>query len=1106
MVNYKGGRGHLKVYLQISSLSFPPYLSNHLPNCIMRRISLLAGFVFIVSCVAAQETPGKKKETTPQQAVPVVPENDSALRGLLWRNIGPFRGGRSVTSTGVVNNPLVYYMGTTGGGVWKTFDAGNTWQNISDGFMKTGSVGAIAVSESDPNVVYAGMGEHAPRGVMTSYGDGVYKSTDAGRTWKKIGLDLTRQIAGISIHPTNPDIVYVAAQGAINGPTPDRGVYKSTDGGVSWKKILFVDDNTGCADLSMDMANPRILYAAMWEYHRTPWEIKSGGKGSGLYKSTDGGETWKKIEKGLPKEKGKMAVGVSRSNPDKVYALVEGNTQKEEGGLFISEDAGKNFNRVSKDHRLVQRAWYYIELTVDPLNENTVYVFNSPGLRSADGGRSWTNIRGTHGDYHQLWINPKNSSNMIISNDGGAAVSFNSGKSWSTQNNQPTAQFYRVNADNRFPYYVYGGQQDNTSVMIPSRTPWGYSIGEKDWSYSAGGESAFLAFDANDPRYVMGGSYQGTIEVLDQQIKESKPVMAAPIQYQSLAPKDMKYRFNWNAPIKNSPNDPSVFYHAGNVVFRTTDRGIHWEKISPDLTRHDTAKMGISGLPLTNEGAGGENYCTVAYLAESALEKGVIWTGSDDGLVYITRDNGKTWQNVTPTGLPECLVNCIELSPHDKGTAYIATTRYKFNDLKPALYKTTDYGKTWVNISAGIPYGAYTRCVREDDVQKDLLYAGTETGFYVSSNGGKQWRQLQLNLPVTPITDLKVHKGNLIAATMGRAFWILDDMSVLRQFIFRDQKNDFAFFKPSDVYRVSGGSALDVVSNSDDDYDQPGPLALTSGTNASSGLPLYYLLPKGSDSAKLSLEIKDAAGKTIRSYSSKADEKFVRFPGGPPEEPLLARKAGLNRFVWDLRHETLAAVPNVFIEGSYSGRRVSPGAYTAVLKNGNKEISVPVNILPDPRIQATKADYELQEQTLAIVDSAVSEIHGDVNQGRIIKKQLNDLVQLLTDSIANKTVIDSAKAIVKSITEWEEKLVQTKAQSNDDIINFINMLSADYIFVKGEMDSNVPFVTQAQKERIEELNALWSPLKKEYTQVKKRVADFNALCKSNGIERITITK
>jgi photosystem II stability/assembly factor-like uncharacterized protein len=1066
----------------------------------MKKIfSFLVCFIFILQ-LKAQQKPGKKKETQPEQTVSTTTETDSSLRNLKWRNIGPFRGGRSVTATGVVGDPLVYYMGTTGGGVWKTFDAGGNWQNISDGYFTTGSVGAVAVSERDPNVVFVGMGEHAPRGVSTSYGDGVYKSTDAGKTWKKMGLALTRHIANIRIHPINPDVVYIAAQGALHGSSEERGIYKSTDGGTTWKKILYVDENTGCSDLSIDMTNPRILYAAMWDHRRLPWEVKSGGKGSGLYKSTDGGETWTKLNKGLPKEKGKMAIEVSRSNPDKVYALIESDTEKEHGGLFVSDDAGKSWNRISKDHRLVQRAWYYIEIAIDPNNENVVYVFNSPGLRSIDGGKTWSNIRGTHGDYHQLWINPDNSKNMVIANDGGAAISFNTGKTWSTQSNQPTGQFYRVNADNLFPYNVYGGQQDNTSVMIASRNLAGSNIGEKNWSASAGGESAFIAFDPNNPRFLMGGSYQGTIELFDQEIKEGKGIMVSPVQYQSLQPKNMKYRFNWNAPIINSPTDPTVFYHAGNVLFRTNNKGINWEAISPDLTRHDTAKMGMSGVPYTNEGAGGENYGTIAYVAESPYEKGVIWTGSDDGLVYLSKDNGKTWTNVTPAGIKESLINCIDVSPHDKATAYIATTRYKVNDFTPAIYKTTDYGKTWTNISSGIPYGAYTRTVREDDVKKDLLYAGTETGFYISYNGGKTWKQQQLNLPLTPITDLKVHKGNLIASTMGRAFWILDDLAIFRQYNRSDTTKRFDVFKTTDAYRVSGGSALDA---SVDDDDAPPPI-YNSGTNPPTGVSIYYLVPAKPDSIKLTLDILDDKGQLVRSYSTKPDKKFVKFPGGPDADALLPGKPGLNRFVWDMRYATLPGVPNVFIEGSYQGRKVAPGKYIAKLKTGKEEKTTAITILPDPRIKATETEYLQQQQTLAEVDNKIKEMHDAVNQMRIVRKQVNDLLELLTDTVTFKPVIESGKKLVKKITVWEEKLVQPKAQSNDDIINFVNMLSADYIFLKGEMDVNIPAVTNGQQQRLTELNTQWQPIKNEYSDIQKQVVDFNALCRKLNIEKITI--
>lgn len=1052
----------------------------------------------LISNIYAQQKPGKKKETQP--AVTSQEPIDSSYKNLQWRNIGPSRGGRSVAVCGVASDPLTYYMGTTGGGVWKTTDAGNTWKNISDGFFKTGSVGAVAVSESDKNVIYVGMGEHAVRGVMSSYGDGVYKSTDAGKTWKKTGLDLTRQIADICINPTNPDEVYVAAQGALYGSSEERGVYKSGDGGLTWRKILYVDEHTGCADLSMDMTNPRILYAAMWDHQRTPWEIRSGGKGSGMYKSTDDGESWKKIEKGLPKEKGKMAVGVSRSNPDKLYALVESDSQKDLGGLFSSDNGGKSWSLASKDHRLVQRAWYYIELCVDPQNENVVYVFNSPGLKSIDGGKTWTAIHGTHGDYHQMWINPNNAKTMITANDGGGAISFNEGSTWSSENNQPTGQFYRINADNLFPYNIYSGQQDNSSVMIASRNLAGSNIGDKNWTYSAGGESAFLAFNPDSPRYVMGGSYQGTIEVLDQQTKETKPVMAAPIQYQALKPRDMKYRFNWNAPIICSPNDPGVFYHGANVLLKTSDMGYNWETISPDLTRHDTTKMGESGIPYTNEGAGGENYGTLAYVAESPHEKGFIWTGSDDGLVYITKNNGKTWNNVTPKGLEECLINCIEISPFDSATAYIATTRYKFNDMAPGLYKTNDYGKTWASISSGIPNGAYTRCIREDDVQKDLLYVGTETGFYISYNGGKTWKRQQLNLPVTPVTDIMVHKGNIIAATMGRGIWILDDPEVFREFRSADTANKLSLLKPADAYRVSGGSALDEVNEEDDDE----PVVSSAGTNASTGVSIFYTVPAKPDSIKLAIEIRDGQGKLVRRYSSKTDEKFEKFPGGPKEEPLLPNKPGLNRFVWDTRYTTLPGVKDVFIEGSYEGRKSTPGIYTITLNAGKERKTTNVTILPDPRIKASKEDYAKQEQTLAEIDDKITEIHNDVNQQRLVRKQVNELNDLLTDTVKYKAVIDSGKSLIKQLTTWEEKVVQPKSRSNDDVINYENKLTADYIFVRGEMDVNTPQVTSGQIERLAELNALWQALKDEYGKLQEKVENFNTLCRNVGIEKITI--
>ncbi|MGB5782988.1 MAG: glycosyl hydrolase, partial [Eudoraea sp.] len=748
----------------------------------MKQIYLLLVFVFAVSLSFAQDA-------------------ETYFKPLKYRNIGPFRGGRSVTAVGVIGDPLTYYMGTTGGGLWKTSDAGQRWENISDGYFETGSVGAVAVSASDPNVVYCGMGEHAPRGVMTSYGDGVYKSTDAGKTWKKMGLSKTQHISRIVIHPNNPNIVYVAAQGALYAPNEERGIYKSINGGESWEKVLFVNTLTGCSELSMDPNTPEVLYAAMWHHQRKPNIVISGGPGSGLYKSVDGGENWFEIHEGLPDEKGKMAIAVSPANSNKVYALIESDSEQDKGGLFVSENAGISWSMVSGDNRLVQRAWYYIEVFPDPNDENTVYVMSASAFRSIDGGKSWELITGTHGDYHDLWINPDNSKNMVIADDGGAAITYNKGKTWSTQDIMPTAQIYRINADRLFPYNIYGGQQDNTSVKIASLSLGREAITERDWTYAAGGESAFLAFDPDNPRYVMGGNYLGTIEILDMDTKSETKIMAAPIQYLGRAARDMKYLYNWSAPIIKSQHEPDTFYHCAQLVLRTRDKGLNWEEISPDLTRNMDDKQGKGGGPYTVEAVGAENYGTIAHIIESPHEKGVLWTGSDDGLVHLTKDGGVTWVNVTPKGLKECLVNAIDISPHDPATAYIATTRYKFNDYTPALYKTTDYGKSWTNISSGIPYGSFTRVVREDVSRKNLLYAGTEKGVYISWNGGISWEPFQLNLPIAPITDLMVHQGDLIVATSGRSFWILDDLGALAQY--KTKNGDLKIMEPEDAYNGS---------------------------------------------------------------------------------------------------------------------------------------------------------------------------------------------------------------------------------------------------------------------------------------------------------------
>ncbi len=1000
---------------------------------------------------------------------------DSYFKPVKWRCIGPFRGGRSNCATGVIGNPNVYYQGTTGGGLWKTDDMGITWNNISDGFFKTGSVGAVAVADSDPNIVYAGMGEHAVRGVMTHHGDGLYKSTDAGKTWKKMGLDATQHIARIVIHPKDPNIVYVAAQGALYSKSKERGIYKSVDGGATWKNVLYVDDKTGCAEISMDMSNPMILYAAMWEHGRLPWKVISGGTGSGLYKSTDGGEHWVKMTEGLPKEMGKMSIAVCRSNAEKVYALIESDSEKEEGGLYVSTDAGKSWSQVTNDHHLIQRAWYYIEMFPDPNNENTIYVLSASAFKSIDGGKTWEDISNTHGDYHNLWINPANSNNMIISDDGGSAITFNGGKTWSSQNNQPTAQFYRVNTDNLFPYNIYGGQQDNSSVKIASREPGSGGIGATAWTYSAGGESAFLAFNPDDPKYVLGGSYQGTIEVLNSPAKASTNIMAAPIQYLTRDAKDMKYRFNWNAPIIWSKHNPGTFYHGSQYVLRTTDMGKTWTEASPDLTRNEKEKQGKPGVPYTNEAVGAENYGTLAYIIESPHEKGVIYTGSDDGLVFLTKDNGEHWQNITPAGLPECLINAIEISPFDKATAYIATTRYKFNDHTPGLYKTTDYGKTWMKINSGIPDGAFTRVVREDTERKDLLFAGTETGIYISWNGGKKWEPFQLNIPVTPITDLKIHKGNLIASTSGRSFWVLDDLALIRQY-----KKDTAFsvFLPSPAYIVNGSSELDGNSAAFTG------LSTSRGVNPSTGVVIYYQLPALKDSIRLTMEIKDETGNIIRSFSSKKDAAYKKYDGGPPAEPVLSKAKGLNRFVWNMRYATMPGVPDVYIEAGYRGHKAVPGKYSITLKAGTEKATTVAEILTNPLYLVPAADYQQYNSIMTSMENKLTAMHKMINTLHAKREQLESLMATLTEDkyAALKKEGDS---LVKKMKARDEDMIQRKTKVYDDADNFPAKFTANYLFLINQTESDIPKVNQPSLDRMKELDAEWAILESRGVEMLK---------------------
>ena len=1044
----------------------------------MKTLKLLFIGLLIVPISASSQKRKKKIQK------PVIAITDSLYHGLKWRNIGPFRGGRSVTSTGVIGKPHTYYMGSTGGGVFKTTDDGITWKNISDGFFKTGSVGAIAVAESDPNIVVVGMGEHAARGVMTSMGNGVYKSMDAGKTWSHLGLDKTRHISDVVIHPTNPNIIYITAQGAQYAPSKERGIYKTTDGGKTWKNILSVNNTTGASSLSIDMTNPRILYASMWQHQRYPWVMESGGENSGLFKSIDAGNTWTKMKLGLPKDFGKSGISVSRANPDRVFAVIEAAGKK--GGVYRSDNAGKTWKQVNSNRVNIARSWYYMEIFADPQDENTVYVLNAPVMKSIDGGKSFSNIPVPHGDNHHLWINPTDNKNLINSNDGGANISFNGGKSWSTQQNQATSQFYRVITDNQVPYHVYGGQQDNSAIGIASRTNDG-GIDWKDWYSVAGGESAFIAFDPDAPELIYGGTYQGNISTWSRTSREQKSIKEYPELGLSIAPKDSKYRYNWNAPIITSPHDRATVYHAGNVVFKTTNQGMNWTIVSPDLTKNEVDKHGPGGAPYTNEAAGGENYNTITALVESQHEQGVLYAGSDDGLLHIKKNGGESWTNITPNGIKDGIINSIDISQHNPATAYIVIMRYKSMDLNSHVFKTNDYGQTWTKIVTGLndPNG-FARVVRADKKQQGLLYAGTETGLYVSNDDGAYWQRLKLNLPVVAINDLMIQDNDLVAATSGRGFWILDDLGALQNK--RSYSKAIEIVTPKDAYRIFGGNSK----------------AVGQGQNPRSGVTFDYYLNKNVDSLELMLEVLQNS-EVIRTYTNKKDPSFKSWPGGPSKPQVLGSKKGVNRFTWDFRRDPLPSIHKVFIFGGLSGSRVAPGKYTLRMTLGDVVSETEATILPNPKVVSSPEDFVVQQKMLVSIENTVKEMHESVNQMRSAKTQLAHYAKLLKDSKNADSLLDKGKELIKRINRWEENLIQAKQKTFQDVINFNNKLNAQLIQLKSYVDQANPKVTSGAKERFNDLMKDWQVYKNERdTIINNEMKSYNSLFKTLAIPALIL--
>jgi photosystem II stability/assembly factor-like uncharacterized protein len=950
------------------------------------------------------------------------------LSGLSFRNIGPFRGGRVTAVTGVAGEPLTFYFGATGGGIWKTLDGGIHWQSMSDKFFQTGSVGAVAVASSDANVVYAGMGEAPIRGNV-SCGDGVYKSTDAGRTWVRVGLADTYQISRVRIHPKNPDLVYVAAQGHVWGPNPDRGIYRTEDGGKTWKKILFVDDETGASDLSMDPDNPRVLYAGFWQVHRKPWTLESGGPGSGIYRTTDGGDTWKKLSGGLPEGiVGKIGVAASGARPGRVWAIVE---NREKGGVYRSDDYGDSWTLVNGENKLRQRAWYYSEIYADPRSPDTVYVLNTSFLKSVDAGKTYAAIPVPHGDNHDLWLDPDDPEHMIESNDGGANVSFNGGRSWSSLENQPTAQFYRVTTDDRFPYWVYGAQQDNTTVAIPSAAPGG-GIGRTDWHAVGGCESGWIAPKPTDPEIVYSGCYGGSITRYDGRTHEEREVVAWPQLAIGQAAKDLKYRFQWNAPILVSKFDPKTVYHAAQVLLRSRDEGRTWEEASPDLTRNDRSKQGYSGGPITYDDTGVEVYDTIFCLAEGRTDPNTLWAGTDDGLVHITRDGGKTWSDITPRGIPEWIqINSIEVSPHDPASAYVAATMYKFDDFRPYIYRTADFGKTWTKIVEGIPDGAFARVVREDPARRGLLYAGTERGLYVSLDDGAHWQKFQRNLPPVPITDLAVKNQDLVVATQGRAFWILDDLSPIEQWADSVASEPVHFFRPRPAFRA--------------DFEGPSwqEAPPDAGANPPGGAILdFWLKDKPAEKDKVRIDIL-SDGKLLRSFA----ERKTAAEADPeaPREKAIEPKQGLNRFVWDLRMFPPVLVPKAVLWGSKQGPKVAPGAYQVRLTVADRSFTQDLEVRPNPSLHAAPEDLRKQFDLLAQIRDSLSQLNQSVIQIRAVKDQVEGVLSRARELGKDEALEAPAKALLEKLSGIEERLVNPKIKSDQDMLNFPPKLDHQFV-------------------------------------------------------------
>jgi len=1009
--------------------------------------------------------------------------SEKLYESMEYRNIGPFRGGRSTTVTGIPNDIFTYYMGATGGGVWKTTDGGNTWNNISDGYFNTTGIGDITVAPSDPNIIYVGTGESPVRGVKTSHGGGLYKSMDAGKTWKHLGLEKTRHISDVYVHPTNPNKVYVAAQGNPWGPNEERGVYLSEDGGETFKKILYINENSGIVDMTVDPNNPNFMMVASWEFWRKPWVVNSGGPGSRIYKTTDGGKNWKEIKKGLPELKGKMGVSISPANPNIVYIAIDAVGEK--AGVYRSDDAGESFKQTTNDATTYARSWYYMHIIADPSDEDEVWVMNSLAMKSIDGGKTFKGIKGSHVDHHDLWINPNNSNYMVNANDGGASVTFNGGETWSTMHNQPTGQFYRVITDNGHPYRIYSGQQDNSSIVIDSRVM-DNGIGAMHWDVIRAGESSTVGLDPNNPRFVYSTYFASNFIEWDRDIDNTRMVMPYPTRVTGEQPKNLKYRANWNGPVFVSIHNPNTIYYGSQYVMKSTDRGVTWEVLSEDLTRNDKNHQGKGGQPISNEQITAESYNNLFNIEESPLKEGVIWVGSDDGLVHVTQDGGKTWTNVTPKGLKESIINVVEPSPHDPATAYIAVTGYKLNDFTPYIFKTNDYGASWVKIVKGIPDDTFARSVREDPDRKGLLYAGTETGVFVSFNDGAFWLPLQNNLPEVPITDLRVQRKDLVVATQGRALWILDDLTPLHQISAEVAKSDYHLFKPR-----ATNTELSVAYSIDGGY----------GKNPPKGVQIHYVLNKEvPTNTPMSIEIMDDTGEVVHSEFTNMEQTEC----AASVKPQLKKSIGSHRYQWKMKIGLFDCLKELATTNrDLTAYNAAPGKYKVRFTVGSFTQTQDFDINIDPRfaknIDNVAAAYKERDNISKSIYAGATEMAKGVRDLRKIKQQLDFLLDVSTDEQIQK----QGMRLNQTIDNWIANILQKEMRTFQSNYMFEGRLLIKFKdFLNRIGKGNLP-LTKGTKEVTEDYLQQWRTLKSSLEIIKdKEVLDYNKLLETAGLPEL----